>query len=117
VLYLIVSMTEANFADIPREVYYDDGFVTLDRRGITIRGYYWPLCLSTAIPYSDIVQFGTTDDLDVSCCAYSNWGTSGAWARRRIARAHIRAQGSGSAMYGGRLGAAASCAAALAASL
>jgi hypothetical protein len=70
-----LGMGESNFAFHPDKVLYDDGYITLDSLGITIRGYYFPLCLSTAILYRDIVQFGSTDQLDISCCSLSIWGT------------------------------------------
>ncbi|HET8599137.1 MAG TPA: hypothetical protein VFL99_02345 [Segeticoccus sp.] len=39
------------------EVLYDDGVVTLDEGGITLRRYYFPLALSKRIRYSDVRGF------------------------------------------------------------
>jgi hypothetical protein len=36
------------------EALYDDGLVTLDEQGITLRWYYFPIPLSKRIAYSDI---------------------------------------------------------------
>ncbi|MBV9846954.1 MAG: hypothetical protein JOZ47_18095 [Kutzneria sp.] len=38
------------------EVLYDDGLVTLDHEGITLRRYYFPLAISKRISYAAIME-------------------------------------------------------------
>eukprot|EP00727_Mastigamoeba_balamuthi_P002314 m51a1_g1208 putative dual specificity protein phosphatase 1 isoform 2 (288) ;mRNA; r:469225-470701 len=53
---------------------YEDGAVRLDRTGITIRKYYFPLATSRFIPLADIESFGTAPDYGIGLLGLKTWG-------------------------------------------